>query len=164
MLYRLYSVHDFPSLYAIEELCFQPPFRFSRQYMRQLVSRSNATTWIAEQDGQMCGFAIVERTQEPGRVIGYIQTIEVLSGCRGLGVGGEMLRRVEDSARASGAQSIWLHVDERNSSAIKLYAARGYLREGREEDYYGPNHAALIYAKLLGSEAGNELAAEANRT
>jgi ribosomal protein S18 acetylase RimI-like enzyme len=155
VLYRLYSAQDFTSLYAIEELCFQPPFRFSRQYMRQLVSRSNATTWIAEQQGQMCGFAIVERLHEPVQVIGYIQTIEVVPAWRGHGVGGELLRRAEDSARAFSAQSLWLHVDEKNSSAIKLYEAHGYVREGREEDYYAPDHAALIYQKLLKSAVFN---------
>jgi ribosomal protein S18 acetylase RimI-like enzyme len=164
VLYRLYSAQDFTSLYAIEELCFQPPFRFSRQYLRQLVSRSNTTTWVAEQGGQMCGFAIVENLQEPGSLIGYIQTIEVVPGCRGQGVGGELLLRVEDSARAAGALSLRLHVDEKNSSAIKLYAARGYLRQGREEDYYAPDHAALIYEKPLRSDAENESGKESART
>jgi hypothetical protein len=36
MLYRRYLPEDFNALYAIEEACFQQPFRFGRRYMRQL--------------------------------------------------------------------------------------------------------------------------------
>jgi hypothetical protein len=59
MLYRLYTPRDFPQLYAIEEVCFQPPFRFGRKYMRQLVNRLCTATWIAELDGLMAGFGNV---------------------------------------------------------------------------------------------------------
>ena len=95
MLYRFYSAEDFAQLYAIEEACFQPPFRFGRGYMRQLVNRSNAVTWIAEEDGRMAGFAIVEWMRERGGLTAYIQTLEVAPEFRGRGIGGELLRRME---------------------------------------------------------------------
>jgi ribosomal-protein-alanine N-acetyltransferase len=155
MLYRRYTPQDFAALYAIEEACFLPPFRFGRGYMRQLVHGANAATWIAEQDGRMSGFAIVEWMREPGRVIGYIQTLEVVPDQRGQGVGGELLRRVADSAHAADAQAVWLHVDAENAGAIRIYQAHGYLCEGREEDYYAPGRAALIYGKPLGQASGN---------
>ena len=101
MLYRAYSEQDFAALYAIEELCFQPPFRFGRRQMRQLVQSGNTATWIAEQEGRMCGFAVAEWTAHVGRIAAYIQTIEVAPDWRGQGVGGELLGRVEASARAA---------------------------------------------------------------
>jgi ribosomal protein S18 acetylase RimI-like enzyme len=149
VLYRLYAPPDFDSLYAIEELCFQPQFRFSRKYMRQIVSHSNSVTWIAEQDGQLGGFAIVEWARGPSGTIAYIQTIEVAPDRRKQGIGRELLRRVEASARAASALAIWLHVHAENAPAIQLYESHGYLLEGREEDYYAPGHAALIYGKPL---------------
>jgi ribosomal protein S18 acetylase RimI-like enzyme len=149
MLYRLYTPDDFAPLYAIEEVCFQPPFRFGRKYMRKLIDSPNAATWIAEEDGRMAGFALVEWTQETGGIIAYIQTIEVAPDRRGRGIGGELLRRVEDSARAVSAQGIWLHVEAKNAAAIGLYEAHGYENEGREEDYYSLGRAALIYGKTL---------------
>ena len=76
---RPYIANDFAALYAIEEVCFQPPFRFGRGYMRHLVNASNTATWIAEEKGQMAGFAIVEWTRHRGGVSAYIQTIEVVS-------------------------------------------------------------------------------------
>jgi ribosomal protein S18 acetylase RimI-like enzyme len=150
MLYRAYRPEDFDALYAIEEACFQPPLRFDRAYMRRLVSSSDAATWIAEAEaGQMAGFAIVEWSEEAGACVAYIQTIEVAPEKRRLGVGAELMRRVEQSAQSAGAAAIWLHVDAENANAIRLYEACGYRRKGREANYYPRGRAALIYAKPL---------------
>ena len=92
---------------------------------------------------------------ERAGAIGYIQTIEVAPDRRKQGLGRELLRRVENSARAASAQAIWLHVHAENAPAIRLYESSGYLLEGREEDYYAPGHAALIYGKPLESEPAN---------
>jgi ribosomal protein S18 acetylase RimI-like enzyme len=151
VLFRAYTEQDFAELYAIEELCFPPPFRFGRRQMRQLVQSGNAATWIAEQDGRMCGFAIAEWTAQAGQIAAYIQTIEVAPDWRGQGVGGELLGRIEASARAAGAKPIWLHVDAENAAAIRLYEANGYRIEGREENYYPRGRAALICSKALGA-------------
>ena len=149
MIYRLYQPQDFPQLYAIEQACFQPPFRFPRRYLQQLVSSADAATWIAVEDGQMTGFAIAEWTWEAGQTIAYIQTIEVAPAHRRQGIAIQLLNKCEDSARAADAGTIWLHVAESNAPAIRLYQAHGYLSQGREEDYYGPGLAALIHFKPL---------------
>jgi len=148
VLYRRYAPKDFASLYAIEEVCFQPPLRFSRAYMRQLVQQSNGAAWIGE-DERMCGFAIVEWTREEAGMAAYIQTLEVLPEARGRGVGAELLRRMEDSARAAAAETIWLHVNAENDAAIRLYERHGYQARGRSAGYYGRGTAALIYLKAL---------------
>ncbi len=99
----------------------------------------------------MAGFAVAEWERGTGEVICYIQTIEVAPAWRKQGIAAELLRRIEDSARAAGAEVIWLHVHAQNAAAIRLYETNGYLPEGREEDYYAPGHAALIYGKPLES-------------
>ena len=149
MLYRLYKPEDFDPLYALEELCFEPPSRFGRRYMRLLVSRANAAAWIAEEDGRLWGFAIVEWSEERRGVTAYIQTIEVAPKMRARGVGGALLGSIEGSARAVGAGLIWLHVEAANTGAIRLYEARGYACDGRQENYYPHGRAALIYVKRL---------------
>lgn len=150
MEYRLYKPEDFPLLYAIEEVCFQIPLRFGRRYMKQLVSRADAATWIAEENGRLAGFAIVQWEREAGEGIAYLQTIEVLPDARGLGVGAALLARSEEAARAAGAARIWLHVDEENAGAIRMYERHGYVFDGRHENYYPHGHAALIAEKVLG--------------
>ncbi len=163
MLYRPYQPADFAAIYAVEEICFQPPLRFSRAYMRSIVIGPDSAAWIAEENGdaeadgnpeengKLTGFAIVEWEGEPqtGPRAAYIQTVEVAPEFRRRGIGAELLRRIEDSARSAGAGSIWLHVDAENSAAIRLYERRGYARRGREEHYYARHRAALVYAKPL---------------
>ena len=151
MNYRLYIPADFGPLYAIEEACFPPPLRFGRRYMRQLVDSRDMATWIAEQDGQMAGFAVVEWTRESEGIAAYIETLEVALASRKQGVGGELLRRVEGSAQGAGAMWIGLHVDADNAGAIRLYEGSGYSLEGRQENYYACGRAALVYSKRLGS-------------
>ena len=97
--------------------------------MRQLIAPPDATTWIAEEDsGQLAGFGNcrVERAGHGG-VFAYIQTIEIAPQCRGRGIGSELMRRLEGSANAKGAVAIWLHVDETNAGAIRLYRSHGYI-------------------------------------
>jgi len=149
MHYRLFESADFHDLYAIEEVCFPPPERFTRRYMRQLIASSNSAVWIAEQDGNLRGFAIVEWTQQISGVVAYIATIEVLPESRKLGVGAELLRRLEGSANAERAIAITLHVDIENAAAIRLYQRLGYQPSGRAEHFYARNRPAAIYAKRL---------------
>lgn len=149
MIYRLYKPEDFDPLYAVEEVCFEPPFRFSRRAMRQLVENSRSATWIAEEDGRVEGFAIVEWIEEGGATVAYIPTIEVAPEKRRSGAGGELLRLLEGSAAAAGAHVIWLHVAENNGAAKRLYEAHGYQFGSREADFYPEGGAALVYAKPL---------------
>lgn len=150
MQYRPYKPEDFEALYALEEVCFQPPFRFGRGYMRSVVRRANAATWIAaEEDGTIAGFAIVLWEKRRGGIRAYIETLEVRPELRGRGMGGELLRRCEESARAANVESIWLHVDSENDAAMRLYRSHGFERLGRVEGYYPEGRAAEVYAKML---------------
>lgn len=149
MHYRLYEPADFPDLYAVEEVCFQNPYRFTRRYMRQLIASPSSATWIAEDGSAMSGFAIVEWARQVSGVVAYIATIEVLPQFRRLSVGAELLRRLEGSANAEQAIAIWLHVDLENAPAIRLYERLGYQNSGRAENFYARNRPAAIYVKHL---------------
>ena len=149
MIYRQYTAADFAELYAIEETCFQPPFRFARWYMRRLLQNSGTISWIAEENAQLAGFAIADYEPENGGIAAYILTIEVLPAMRRRGIGAELLRRIEDSARERGVRAIWLHVDSENAGAIRLYESFGFACEGRKDGYYPQGRAALTYRKKM---------------
>jgi [ribosomal protein S18]-alanine N-acetyltransferase len=151
MNFRLYKPDDFADLYAIEEVCFYPPFRFGRRYMQWLVNAPNSATWIAEVEDGMAGFGIVEWAPSIRGLSAYIQTIEVLPAHRGAGAGRQLLARLENSARDAGAVTLWLHVDATNASAIRLYELSGFACVGEEKNYYAPGRDALIYRKKLGN-------------
>jgi ribosomal protein S18 acetylase RimI-like enzyme len=148
--YRPYTPADFDELYGIEEICFQPPLRFPRRYLRRLLESAESAAWIAEEDGKIAGFAVADcvRRDVAGQ-FAYIETIEVLPDMRGRGIGNELLRRIEESARENGAGAIGLHVESQNAGAIRLYEAHGYVCEGRKDNYYANGRAGLIYRKRL---------------
>ncbi len=149
MLYRLYQPADFAQLYTVEELCFEPPFRFSRTLMRKLIANPNSAAWIAEENAKLSGFAIVDWATVPKGTVAYIQTIEVHPESRRRGIAAGLLNRAENSARAAGATAIWLHVDVENSAAIRLYESRGFARKSREEHFYARHRPAFIYSKTF---------------
>jgi [ribosomal protein S18]-alanine N-acetyltransferase len=149
MHYRLFQSGDFDELFAIEEVCFKPPQRFTRRYMRELIGSPASATWIAEEEGNMIGFAILEWTRQIPGIVAYIVTLEVLPAWRGQGIGAELLRRLEGAAFAERAIAIWLHVDAENDTAIRLYERSGYRNNGRAEHFYSRNRPAAIYVKHL---------------
>jgi len=149
MNFRLYSDDDFSQLYEIELLCFEPPIRFSRQTMLKLLADPDSATWVAEDQERMAGFAIVYWSHPPEQPLAYIQTLEVAPTQRNRGIARELLRRVEESAKAAGAHVIWLHVAETNTPAIRLYESHGYRLQGRQADYYAKGIPARLYAKPI---------------
>jgi ribosomal-protein-alanine N-acetyltransferase len=149
MNYRLYREDDFPQLYDIELECFEPPIRFSRQTMRRLIADPASATWIAEEQEEMAGFAIIFWAPAPEQPLAYIQTLEVAPAQRNRGIARELLRRMEESASAAGAHVIWLHVAEANTPAKRLYESHGYSLQGREDNYYAKGMPALLYAKPI---------------
>jgi len=153
--YRLYKPEDFAALYAIEEVCFQPPHRFSRAYMRQLIQQPDAATWIAAREQSIRGFGIVEWIREASQTIAYIQTLEVSPEMRRQGIGVELLRRMENSACEAGASSIWLHVDAENVGAIRIYEKHGFTPIGRGGNYYGRGRPGLVLSHALDPRQGS---------
>lgn len=148
MIYRPFKPEDFEALYSVEKICFQPPLRFGRAFMRRIVEAANGATWIAEEDGKMAGFAVVEWTLETD-FFAYLQTIEVLPQHRKHGVASALLQRIESSSSTAGASTLWLHVDAANDDAIRLYERHGFAFQGKKDHYYARDRGALIYRKLL---------------
>lgn len=146
---RLYESDDLRAMYAIEEACFEPAVRFSRNLMRSLSLDPDCRTWVGILDGIRVGFAIVGLRGESDPTAAYIWTIEVLPAFRRRGVARELLDGVEFSAAQAGCASIELHVSERNSDALALYEDAGYLRHGIQRQYYGRSEDAFLYRKVL---------------
>lgn len=150
MLFRSYHPADFPALYAIEELCFEPPIRFSRAYLQRLIASPDSATWVAEVDSELAGFTVVEWYDEAqASRVAYIETIEVAPVFRRRGIASELFRCAESSAQAAGAILIWLHVESTNAAAIHLYCAHGFVHRGRKDHYYARGRNAEIYSKPL---------------
>lgn len=147
---RPYNRQDLPLLFAVEALCFAPPFRFSQQTLLALAEGDSSFTWIAEDGDQVAGFAIVELVTTSSVPHGYLQTIDIAPEYRRRGVAAKLLDCVESQMVQAGARVMKLHVSTRNHPAITMYEHHGYSRLSIEERFYGSKGGeAFLYEKLL---------------
>jgi [ribosomal protein S18]-alanine N-acetyltransferase len=142
-------VDDLDAMHALDVVCFEKPFRFSRGAMRRFAQARNARVTIAEDEGELVGFVIlhVEGT-ERGRV-GYIVTLDVSPERRRQGVAGRLIQEAERQAQHEGCAALVLHVFTGNESAICFYASHGFVRSHREEEFYGRAMDAWVFHKQV---------------
>jgi ribosomal-protein-alanine N-acetyltransferase len=148
---RGYLPSDLDALVALDDLCFDPPFRFSHSAMRRFVTAKNARVTVAEDaDGSLAGFCVLHIEQAPPHTVGYIVTLDVAPKHRRRGLAGELMARAEQQALAAGCEAVALHVFTGNATAIRFYERRGYTFSHRAASFYARGVDALVYCKQLG--------------
>ena len=78
-----------------------------------------------------------------------ILTVGVRAELRGAGVGRRLLEAALESARADGAESVFLEVAEDNPNARRLDAGRGFEEVGRRPACYPRPGAGAVDALVL---------------
>jgi putative acetyltransferase len=82
--------------------------------------------WVVDDErGRVCACVAVDYP-EPG--FGEMHRLYVRPDRRGLGLGGRLVRLVEDHARARGARTLGFWSDTRFTTAHRLYGRAGYLQ------------------------------------
>jgi len=142
---REYRAGDLEAMYALDLVCFEPVFRFSRRAMRRFAEAAGAVTVVAEAEGDLAGFAIVQMEGE----VGYVVTLDVAPAWRRRGLARRLMEDAEARVRAAGGVGMELHVFVRNVGAVLFYEGIGYGRIGRVEGFYARGMDALVYAKRL---------------
>jgi [ribosomal protein S18]-alanine N-acetyltransferase len=130
-------------MYALDLVCFEPVFRFSRRAMRNFAETPGAVTVLAEAGGELAGFCVV---QLEGK-LGYVVTLDVAPAWRRKGVAQRLMEEAEARIRASGGAGMALHVYTGNVGAMQFYEGIGYGRVGMAEGFYGRGMHALLYRK-----------------
>lgn len=149
--FRSYLSDDLGGMHALDAVCFEKPFRFSRAAMRRFAETANARVTIAEDQGELVGFVILHIQElESGR-IGYIVTLDVSPQRRRCGIAGRLMQETERKALGEGCSALVLHVFTGNEPAIRFYTSHGFVRSHREEHFYGPKMDAWVFHKLLTS-------------
>lgn len=91
--------------------------------------------FVAEANGTVVGACWVRTTDEYGHIDDETPSfsISVLSGCRGLGIGGAMMSRMLDELREAGYRRASLSV-QRGNPALRLYLRLGFAVIGDGAD------------------------------
>jgi ribosomal-protein-alanine N-acetyltransferase len=142
---RSYRPGDWQAMYALDLVCFEPVFQFSRGAMRGFAETPGAITVLAEAGGQLAGFCVTQLEQRTG----YVVTLDVAPAWRRRGLARRLMAEVESRLHSAGAVQMELHVFTGNEEAIRFYEAIGYTQAGTAIDFYAQNLNALLYSKKL---------------
>lgn len=114
----------------LEAASFASPWK-ADTFLR-LVDRPGAELWVAEEDGEVVGYAVLWCVLDQAE----LANIAVAPELRGRGIGGRLLDHVLSAVRERGVHSVFLEVRESNHTARRMYAARGFEEIGVRRGYY----------------------------
>jgi ribosomal-protein-alanine N-acetyltransferase len=156
MRLREYTERDLKTIFALDEVCFESPFRFSARAMKQFAEARNALTVVAEAEtGEIAGFCIAHVERAGKGLRAYVVTLDVAPLYRRHGLAGQMMQCIEQQALEAGCDSMELHVSVDNEGAIAFYERQGYERSHMVKSFYGLGRHAYVYRKSLASPARN---------
>ncbi len=135
-------------MYALDLVCFEPVFRFSKRTMRGFAEAPRAVTVLAwagpdDSESQLAGFCIAEIEDK----VGYVVTLDVAPPWRRRGLARRLMEEVEARVRSAGGIGMTLHVYAGNSGAIRFYESMDYNRVEIAEGFYARGMDALMYRK-----------------
>jgi ribosomal-protein-alanine N-acetyltransferase len=152
--FRSYRPTDLDAMVELDAMCFEAPFRFSREAMRRFVEAENAWVLIAADRKGLVGFCIVHREKTNGTEMGYVVTIDVDERRQGEGIGKKLLADAEMWVRSWKGAGMLLHAFTQNERAVQFYENRDYRRLDVQREFYGTGLDAAIYWKDLAMRRG----------
>ncbi|WP_409288878.1 peptidase C39 family protein [Pseudomonas sp. KCJK8927] len=144
--FRFASVADVDALAALEQDCFTLDCLSPRNFS-WMVRRANASLIVAEQQGQLAGYALL--LFHRGTSMARLYSIAVSPAWRGHGLGQRLLEQAEAGALDHNCAWLRLEVRTDNPAAISLYESNGYQRFAVVDDYYEDHGQALRYEKRI---------------
>lgn len=140
---RVYRQGDWKAMHALDVVCFERQFQFSRGAMRGFAEAKGAVTVLAEAGGQLVGFCVAEMERQAG----YVVTLDVAPAWRRKGLAKRLMEEAQARVSAAGGVVMTLHVFRGNVGAMQFYEAIGFERVGMVEGFYGRGLHALVYQK-----------------
>lgn len=134
------------------------------EHCRAAIDAGDAFIYVADQDGSAIGWAQVQlnyrddqdwdppdddtRRFQSGENA-YLENIEVTARSRSSGLGRRLLVAVQEEARKRGKRVLWLHTNENNALAHKVFEREGWTHESTIYPPWKPTSRTRIYKKTL---------------
>jgi ribosomal protein S18 acetylase RimI-like enzyme len=139
---------DIDALLRIEEAVFASD-QLNRRNFRHAVRSPTIACLVAQEEGQVAGYVILERRRSSTAV--RLTSIAVAPRAGRRGLGRTLLAAAEEAARRGGARRMRLEVHAGNAAARRLYESSGYHLVETLAEYYDDGGAALRFEKPLAS-------------
>ena len=144
ILYRPMREEDLDDVMRIEQASFTD--YWSREDMERKLHKpmTQAGYVVAEDDGEVVGYAGFWQVLDEAQ----ITNIAVRSDRRGQGIGGMLIRTMEEDFAGRGVAAVILECRAGNSPALHLYKKAGFTEAGVRKRYYeNPTEDAVIFIK-----------------
>lgn len=133
---------DLEGAVRLEEQCFSAPW--TRAQLEESLQNGQYLFLVAEEDGQVVGYAGLLRVMDEGD----ITNVAVDEEYRGKGLGARLMTALLEEGKNCGIKEFTLEVRVSNQRAIRLYERLGFVQEGvRKRFYERPVEDALIMWK-----------------
>ncbi len=144
--FRVATPADGPQLVALEHHCFTTD-RLSPRSFQWMISRAHGQLLVAENDAQLLGYALV--LFHRGTSLARLYSIAIAEHARGMGLGKQLLTRIEACALEHDCAYLRLEVRIDNRGALAMYERNGYRRFALINDYYEDHTAAIRLEKRI---------------
>lgn len=111
-------------LITAEQVDYMLQGRYTPEKLRAYVGASDRWLKLLRLEGRPVGYCSWSLGPTPREM--KLEQLYLLAETRGLGLGGLMLRHVEDDARTRGCATVWLTVNKGNDGSIAIYKRAGY--------------------------------------
>jgi ribosomal-protein-alanine N-acetyltransferase len=149
-LIREYRPADFETLWKIDQACFARGISYTRRELSFYIGRKLGFTLVAELDGRILGFVVVDHDRQRQ---GHVITIDVLPEAQRSGLGSRLMAAAEERLRALGCSVMFLETAVDNAAALAFYKRHGYALVHTIPRYYLDSIDALVLAKELAPPA-----------
>jgi ribosomal protein S18 acetylase RimI-like enzyme len=114
----------YPSIVTVEQIEYMLDQRYRAEVIRAQLASDTAWWDKLLLDGAMVAFASYELSKHPDEM--KLDKLYVRYDLRGRGYGSQLMRHVEERARARGCTRLYLQVNKNNRSAIDAYVRNGF--------------------------------------
>ena len=140
---------DFSTLLSIDRGSFPPGIAYSSAELSYFMRRPGAQTLVAEIDGEIVGFILVDVS--PRRKAANMVTLDISARHRRKGYATELFLKSERVLIELAIERYELQVDVENASAIAFYRKHGFEMERTLKRYYANGNDAYFMSKALPS-------------
>ncbi|AEM79344.1 GNAT family N-acetyltransferase [Thermoanaerobacter wiegelii] len=111
---------------------------FPQDYFNKIVSGEDTAFFVAEDQGEICGFAVVEikhSSNHPSstkRTYGYVSFMGVLKSHQRKGIGGNLYNLIVNWCKQKGVSRLELRVWSFNEAAVKFFLKKGFVEDFKQ--------------------------------
>ena len=109
---------------SAEQVDYMLKGRYTPEKLRAYLGAADRWLKLLRVDGRPVGYCSWSLGPTPREM--KLEQLYLLAELKGQGLGGLMLRHVEDAARAHGCASVWLTVNKGNAGSIAVYKKAGF--------------------------------------